>query len=498
MRELSRRNFMRGLALGAIGTALAACAPKVVEVTREVEKVVEKEKVVEQTIVVEKEKEVTKVVKETVVVEAEPAPVEKVPIKVLDAWGPGPWTLELYSAWATGLAENVPGAAVEFIPTLTGEVSTQKTAALLAAGTPPDVTLGSDIRFAFEGVILDLKPLFDLDTEIQGWEWNPPSWDFVNIVDRTGGEIIWAFPGNSDARILYVNMDMCEEAGVTIDPKNMWDWEEFRDACVKLTKRASDGTPEQLAFNGFGTWYGDLYVFANYNGADFWEIDPMTDWVVKSTIDSPECIEAIEYWYKLLTEDKVGPLVGEDTIEGMNFLSGRIAISPSWSSFFSSLNKAQKDGTLNFNYELMGYPVRKKGDKWPNQFANGSQMGSILKASPYPEQSFQVLKYVAGPKGHLVRQRAMGAPPSILNAEELWDEWLTPPPQNTYLYREVMSQGKIGTWSKIKYDADKLSKIYSNEMDNLKAGNTTPAEFARTVAEQQNQIIEEAYQREEG
>ena len=61
-----------------------------------------------------------------------------------------------------------------------------------------------------------------------------------------------------------------------------------------------------------------------------------------------------------------------------------------------------------------------------------------------------------------------------------------------------MSQGKIGTWSKIKYDGSKISQVYSNELDNLKAGDTTPAEFARTVAEQHNQIIAEAYEREEG
>ena len=472
MRELSRRDFVKGLALGAVGTALAACAPSVVEVT--------------------------KVVRETVEVPAKPAPVEKVPIKVLDAWGPGPWSLELYSAWATGLAENVPGARVEFIPTLTGEVSTQKTAALLAAGTPPDATLGSDVRFAFEGVILDLKPFFELDAEIQGWEWNPPSWDFVNITDREGREIIWAFPGNSDARILYVNLDLLEEAGVPYDAQKGWDWTEFREACIALTKRADDGTPEQLAFNGFGTGYADINCWATYAGGDFWEIDPVTDWVVKCTIDSPECVEAFEFWYKLFAEDRVGPLVGEDTIEGMNFLAGKVAIQPSWSSFFSSLNKAQKDGTLNFNYDLIGYPVKTAGDKWPNQFANGSQMGSVLKATKYPQEAFQVLKYVAGPKGHLVRQRAMGAPPSILNAEELWTEWLAPPPQAKFLYREAMSQGKIGTWSKIKYDSSKLTQVFRNELDNLKAGDTTPAEFARTVAEQHNQIIAEAYEREEG
>jgi ABC-type glycerol-3-phosphate transport system substrate-binding protein len=469
-RKISRRQLLKGAAAGAAGLALSGCA--VAATPQVVEKIVEKE--------------------------VTAAPVQKVSLKVLDAWGPGPWAVELYSGWATGLAEKVPEAHVEFIPTLTGEVSTQKTAALLAAGTPPDITLGSDVRFAFEGVILNLAPFFEADAEVQSWQWNPPSWDFVNIIDREGNKLLWAFPGNSDARIIYVNLTAFKEAGLEYDPKKHWSWDEFRAACQALTKRKADGTAEQLAFNGFGSWYGDLYVWANYAGGDFWEIDPNTDWVVRATLDSPQCLEAIEFWYKLYAEDKVGPLAVEQGTQALQFLAGTIVMQPSWSSFLSSIRKAQQDGTLNFDWDLIGYPVMKAGDKWPNQFANGSQMGSILKACKQPEIAFKVLKYVAGPEGHLVRQRAMGAPPSILNIQSLWDEWLAPPPQNKWLYQEVMSQGKIGTWSKIKYDADKISQVYSNELDLLKNGQTTPKEFATKVTAQMNQIIEESYKREEG
>jgi len=63
-KKLKRRDFLRGLALAAGGTALAACAPKVVKETVVVEKVVEKP--------------VEKVVKETVIVEGTPKVVEKV------------------------------------------------------------------------------------------------------------------------------------------------------------------------------------------------------------------------------------------------------------------------------------------------------------------------------------------------------------------------------------------------------------------------------------
>ncbi len=72
--RISRRKFLRGSVLTAIGAALSACAqptPAVVEkpVTVVVEKQVPVEKQVVSTVVVEKQVPVEKVVKETVVVE---------------------------------------------------------------------------------------------------------------------------------------------------------------------------------------------------------------------------------------------------------------------------------------------------------------------------------------------------------------------------------------------------------------------------------------------
>src|SRR5687767_8891324 len=81
---------------------------------------------------------------------------EVVPVQVLDAWGPGPWTERLYADWSAQLATKYPKVKVEFIMTPQGTSSVAKTTALLAAGTPPDVTLGSDLKFAFDGHLRDL------------------------------------------------------------------------------------------------------------------------------------------------------------------------------------------------------------------------------------------------------------------------------------------------------------------------------------------------------
>ncbi len=407
-----------------------------------------------------------------------------VPVQVLDAWGPGPWTERLYADWSAQLAAKYPRVAVEFVMTPEGTSSVAKTTALLAAGTPPDVTLGSDLQFAFGGNLRDLGPVVRTDKEFASWQWNPPSWEYANITLDDGKPMLWAMPGNSDARVIYANLDLLAREGIPYTPDQPWSWDEFQLHARTLTKRRPDGTFEQVGFNGFGTFMGDLHVFASYAGGDLFRRDARTGWVDRATFNAPQTLEATEFFTALAARDRVGLLPGEPTA-GLRFQDGTVALQPSWSSFFSSLNKAQP----SFKWDLLGYPVRRKGDKWPNQFANGSQMGSILKDSKQPDPAYTVLKYLAGPEGHLIRQRAMGAPPSIMNQKALWDEWLTPPPQQTHLYQKIMASGRIGPWSKIKAGGAQIATLYADELKKLLAGESSPRQFADRITDEGGRLL---------
>src|SRR5215204_5369834 len=187
-----------------------------------------------------------------------------VPAQVLDAWGPGPWTERLYADWSAQLAARHPRIKVEFIMTPEGTSSVAKTTALLAAGTPPDVTMGTDLQFAFGGHLRDLEPLVRKDREVASWQWNPPSWEYVNITLDDGKPMLWAMPGNSDARVIYANLDLLAKEGIPYTPDQPWTWDELQLHARKLTKRRADGAFEQVGFNGFGTFMGELHAFASY------------------------------------------------------------------------------------------------------------------------------------------------------------------------------------------------------------------------------------------
>lgn len=410
-------------------------------------------------------------------------------VTVLDAWGTGPWTNELYSGWTQGLGQALPNIKVEFI--MTGDFkggSTAKTLAMIAAGTPPDLTLGSDVRFALQDAIVDLKGYFDRDKEITAWKFYPPCWQFVNIVLDNGHPMLWAFPGNPDARIVYVNLDLLQKAGIAYDPAQHWDWSTFEDHAKSLTKRAADGTIQQLGFSGLWT-FGDPYVLAQYAGGNYFAIDKTSGWVTKATFGASGTQEGLDFYRKLMVEDKVGQLPNEKFTGG--FTAGTVAMQPSWSSMLSSLRQTTNPKVQQFKWDVLGYPVQKSGDTWPNQFANGSQMGSLVKGAKQLDPAFQVGKYFVG-DGHVIRMQAMGGPPQVINHAGQQAQWKKQAPDTHYseLFDAVMSKGDLGTWSKIKTNSDQIMKLYSDNIAKLLQGQLAVSDFGATMDGSVNPLLQ--------
>jgi len=128
-------------------------------------------------------------------------------------------------------------------------------------------------------------------------------------------------------------------------------------------------------------------------------------------------------------EDKVGQLPDEKFAG--SFTSGQVAMTPSWTSFLSALTPKTNPKLATFKWDVMGYPVQHAGEKWPNQFANGSQMGSLVKGTKHLTEAFQVGKYFIG-DGHVVRMEAMGAPPIVINNAKQQDVWKQRAPGTHY------------------------------------------------------------------
>jgi ABC-type glycerol-3-phosphate transport system substrate-binding protein len=247
MEKLSRRSLLRVFGVGAAGAMLAACQPKVVEVTRVVEKEKVVEKVVEQTVVVkeavEVEKEVTRVVEKSVEVSK---PAAKLAGELI-FWGHDQHPIDLA---ATGFLERNPEIKWES-PHPADRV--QKIKAAMAAGSGCPDLFWSEATDAQDWGCNDL--LTDLTDELAPYkdDFHPLKLNETFVV-KTGKNVGW--PGDISVSAYYYRPDKFAEAGFSdVD----WDTLTYEDFFLMSAEIAKQGM-YSFVFPADG--WGALFMYA--------------------------------------------------------------------------------------------------------------------------------------------------------------------------------------------------------------------------------------------
>ncbi len=173
----------------------------------------------------------------------------------------------------------------------------EKVPALTAAGTLPDVFR------SWEAMCLDLAragQIVPLDTMVAGEKDFKPE-DFY--------ENWWNWPvldgkryGVPDAiapHLTFYNVDLFDKKGVEYPNKDKFTWDDFEAKAKKITDVPNKIFGSETLPVGW-TYYHLKNVWQN--GGDFFSPD-----YKKCVIDSPETIEAIQYWTDLLLSGKVMP-----------------------------------------------------------------------------------------------------------------------------------------------------------------------------------------------
>ena len=169
-----------------------------------------------------------------------------------------------------------PGLEVE-ITDLTWANGHDKLVISFAAKDPPDIMeLGSDwiAEFASNGL------LAEFESDLPDNYLYPAVWD---------GKL-YALPWLLDSRLIYFNLDLLEKAGIAMPST----WDEFRIACEKIDELGED-------YFGFGCnsaekhrLYKKYLPFLWSNGGRI-----LSDDGKFSELDSPEAVEALEYYLAL-------------------------------------------------------------------------------------------------------------------------------------------------------------------------------------------------------
>jgi multiple sugar transport system substrate-binding protein len=173
----------------------------------------------------------------------------------------------------------------------------QKVQTMIAGGTAPDIMeVAEDIHgYSGKGQLLSLNDYVknaNIDLKARYGETGGLSAAYT----RDGQ--LFAMPDRGGALILFYNKDYFDKAKIAYPTKD-WTWKEFLDAAQKLTVREGD----KVKVYGFaaGDWWPWWMSFIYMNGGR------VLDENGKPVVNSPEAVEAMQFYVDLVYKYKVAP-----------------------------------------------------------------------------------------------------------------------------------------------------------------------------------------------
>jgi multiple sugar transport system substrate-binding protein len=291
----------------------------------------------------------------------------------------------------------------------------QKVQTMIAGGTAPDIIqLAEDVHsYSSKGQIIALNDYVSkngLDLKAR----------YGSTGGLTGaysmGGKLYAMPDRGGALILYYNKDMFDKAGLSYPTKD-WTWKEFLDAAQKLTLRDGD-TVTQYGWAAGGWWpWWMSFIYMN-SGA-------VLDANGKPVINSPEAVEAMQFYNDLVYKYKVAPSPEDYANLGTNspdplFAQGKVAMSTTGFWGVGGL----KDAT--FNWDIA--PLFKNKQNATVIFGSGF---AISKDCKNPDAAWKVIEFLTSEAGQMPIVESLEDAPAniaILNSDAfLKASWSTKP-----------------------------------------------------------------------
>jgi sn-glycerol 3-phosphate transport system substrate-binding protein len=217
----------------------------------------------------------------------------------------------------------------------------EKLTAAITAKTVPDVAqMGGAPTLADSGAIV---PVTDLVSAADKADIYDGFWDY----NKYNGKLV-TMPFNNSIPVLYYNKDLFTAAG--LDPaKPPATWDELVTAAKALTKDTNgDGKIEQwgLNTNTDTNWY--LSTMIMQNGGKI-----LSDDGKKVVYNSPEGIEALQFWSDLVNKHKVMPS-NQHAQALADFTAGKLGMYMRSSATLASIEKDAK-----FKVGLAPMPCKK-------------------------------------------------------------------------------------------------------------------------------------------
>ncbi len=249
--------------------------------------------------------------------------------------------------------ENNPGIHVE-LEYLTWEGVTDKLQIALSTGDTPDVFIDGAARTASLPSLGVLAPVDDVYNKYDDWYASVANFGVIDGVH-------YLIPATQmGCSVFAVNYSLAEELGVAdLLPEDCMSWsmEDLYNFVAAATEAGAD-----QGIKGIGLYAGSqtaddvLYSMMLGNGGSIIDMETMT-----CVANSPECVEVVEYWGKMVengyTLDGVTLLKAEDI--GTPFKNGQVVIqigSPA-SSTLVAMESMKEEGYIDEIPDIRTYGI---------------------------------------------------------------------------------------------------------------------------------------------
>ncbi len=267
----------------------------------------------------------------------------------------------------------------------------ERLSAMLAGGIAPDLAYCHEelaFNWADEGVIMDLKPLIDKDSEVTVDSRVPSSWYWFDKGKKILGASI-----AGEIMLLFYNKDIFDEFGVPYPPSNpdkAWTWDQFVDAAKKLTRTVNG----QKTFGvSIGTWPGPIIPFLRSNGGDF-----INESGTASLVESQSSIEVLQKLADLMNVYHVAPTptdLESSRALDVNMQSRQVAMAVDGQWELLDLAKA------GFRVGVAPLPVFKK----PVALFLGAPL-VIFSSTKHPQEAWELSKWIQNVQNSLPNYRS--------------------------------------------------------------------------------------------
>ncbi len=344
-----------------------------------------------------------------------------------------------------------------------------------AGNNPPDAALIDGVaiqNLAYNGALLPIEDIFSEEDMADFMT------DRIEMVTLDGH--MYGAPWTNAANAMYYNVDMLEAAGVEAPQalEDAWTWPEFVENINTVRAHQAEQGNEVWGMIGFnsplsGTFFTWTIIRSNSSpGEPLWEGISLDFTTLSGYIDSPEAMEAYEFYQSLYNEGFM-PTDNIPDAFGNGLTATFYAIPPTG----SVLQRTFPD----LNWSVMPIPHLKTALSHTGSFAPG-----VAARSDNPEEAKQFLAYFTSIEGFITYQNVTKVMPGRVSAQQQLPEF-----QEGYLkllFDEMVAWGH----SRPGGPAHTIfNQIVSNTMmTNIALGGEIEEEVANAIQEADAQLIQ--------